>query len=84
VVLYFHSPICLYGVIRDIFILPNLRNFLYETIVTLYEMYMYIYVCVCVCACVCVCLLHTYFHCAVKRTDNIKELNKSAIRNNGL
>ena len=37
VVLYFHFPSCLYGVISDTFVLPNLGNFLYETIVTLYE-----------------------------------------------
>ena len=37
VVLYFHLPIFLYGVIRDTTTAHNLRNFLYETNVTLYD-----------------------------------------------
>ena len=60
VVLYFHFPIRLYGVIRDTITLPNLRNFLYETIVTLYDIYIYIYIYICVCVCVCVCVFVIY------------------------
>ena len=40
--------------------------------------------CVCVCVCVCLCYIRTYFHCAVKRTDNMKELNETAKCNHGI
>jgi len=46
--------------------------------------YIYIYMCVCVCVCVCLCYIRTYFHCAVKRTDNMKELNETAKCNHGI
>ena len=61
-VIYIHFPTCLYGVIRDAFTLPNLRNLLHETTVTLYEIYIYIYMCVCVCVCVYVCVCVCIFY----------------------
>jgi hypothetical protein len=71
-------------VTSDTITLPNVRNFLYEAIVILYEMGMYIYIYMHVCVCVFVCSLYAYFHCAVKRTDNIKGLNETAKCNNGI